>query len=64
MSDAPSKFVQITTSACGTAGAAVVHALDEYGRVWRYYPADARKSGPAGFAYWTRLTDHRSESTR
>lgn len=41
-----------------------LHALDDQGKVWRYYPAREFDNGRVQYATWTALTEHRSDRTK
>ena len=49
-----SKFIQIASDGSS------LHALDNNGRVWRYYPATTLPDGTVRFAFWGSITTHRA----
>ena len=50
-----SRFVSLTSTA------EHLYALDNNGRVWRYYPAGMKRDGTTPrYAFWGSLTTHRA----
>ena len=51
------KFIQLAVNS------ETIVALDEDGRVWTYHKA-IEDHGPTRFAFWSKLTDHRSDPAK